>query len=185
MADLPSRFSRLERPRREAPAPAETKAGGRFGAVEIGSELPATAPSVPSSATDRFRAPREGELALEPLPEGQQPFVRCAVCEADSARHQERCERCGADLRTSEQRAFNERLWEARRREAELERSAAQAQGEARHRAAEDEARMKRAVAEAMAEEILARERARAGGQFGRRLLAFLGRLLSARVERF
>jgi len=185
MGDLPSRFSRLERPRREAPAPAETKAGGRFGAVEIGSELPATPPSVPSSATDRFRAPREGELALEPAREGEQPFVRCAVCEADSARHQVRCERCGADLRTSEQRAFNDRLWEARRREADLERSAAQEKSEARQRAAEDEARVKRSMAEAMAEEILARERARAGGHFGRRLLALLGRILSTRVERF
>ena len=181
MADLPSRFLRLERPRRETPASGETDARGRFGAVEIGSELPAGPSAVPSSATDRFRAPVESGLALEPAPEGEQPFIRCVTCEADNARHQERCDRCGADLGTPEQRAFNERLWAVRQREAEEEKRASQALGEARQRSAGETAQANRALANAMAEVILSRERARLGGSWGMRLLARLGQILSWR----
>lgn len=53
-----------------------------------------------------------------------QPFARCARCGADSSIHARRCDNCGAALDTAEQRAFNEKLWDARRREQERERAA-------------------------------------------------------------
>jgi hypothetical protein len=149
-------------------------ARGRFDAVEIGPALTEGANPVPSSATDRFRAPEGSGLALDIAADGEQPFVRCATCEADHARRALRCDRCGAALDTPEQRAFNERLWAARRRDADEEERAGDARLEALGRDAEQAALARRALAEAMADEILRRERERLGHLWGFRFLARL-----------
>lgn len=182
MADLPSRFLRLERPRKEAAPSPEKGARERFGAVELGRELEANPSPVPASAAERFRSAEGSGLALDPAPEGEQPFLRCAACEADNARHQARCDHCGADLTTAEQRAYNERLWAARKRESQEEQRACAALGEARRKAEAETASAKRALGELLAEEILERERARQGGHLALRLLARIGQFLSRRV---
>ena len=168
------RFLHLERPRRDAPPSAGLAARGRFDAVEIGPTLAEGATPVPASATDRFREPQGSGLALDLAPDGEQPFVRCAACEADHARHALRCDRCGAALDTPEQRAFNERLWAARRRDADEEERAGDARLEALGRDAEQAALARRALAEAMGDEILRRERERLGHLWGFRFLARL-----------
>jgi hypothetical protein len=173
------RFLHLERPRREAPPSGGLAARGRFDAVEIGPALAEGAPLVPASATDRFREPQGSGLALDLAPDGEQPFVRCAACEADHVRHALRCDRCGAALDTPEQRAFNERLWAARRRDADEEERAGDARREVVGRDAEHAALARRALAEAMGDEILRRERERFGRPWIGRLLARLQALLS------
>ena len=161
MAGPIRRFLHLERARPPSSSRPAPDARGRFDALEVGPELPQET-HLPASAADRFRQGEEG-LALDRAPEGEQPFVRCAACEADHARHTVRCSRCGAALDTPEQRAFNERLWEARRREADAEGRAADARREALEREREEDIQRRRALAEAMAEEILRRERDRLG----------------------
>ncbi len=173
------RFLHLERPRRDAPLSGDLAARGRFDAVEIGPALAGGANPVPASATDRFREPQGSGLALDLAPDGEQPFVRCAACEADHARRALRCDRCGASLDTPEQRAFNEGLWAARRRDAVEEERAGDARREAVGRDAEQAALARRAMAEAMADEILRRERERLGQPWIFRLLARLQALLS------
>ncbi len=173
------RFLLLERPRRDAPPYTRTAARGRFDAVEVGPALPEGAAQLPASATDRFREPEGSGLALDLPPDGEQPFVRCAACEADHARRAVRCDRCGAALDTPEQSAFNERLWAAHRREADEEERAGAARHEAARRDAEEEGLARRALAEAMADEILRRERERLGQPWPIRLLARLRALLS------
>jgi hypothetical protein len=173
------RFLHLERPRRDAPASGGLAARGRFDAVEIGPALAGGASPVPPSATDRFREPEGSGLALDRAPDGEQPFVRCAACEADHARRALRCDRCGVSLDTPEQRAFNERLWAGQRREADEEERAGDARREALGRDAEQAALDRRALAEAMADEILRRERERLGQPWIFRLLARLEGLIS------
>jgi hypothetical protein len=179
MADRFSRFLRLERPRR-AEAPSEPQeARGRFDAVEVGEE-PILPSSVPSSAMDRFRTPKGSGLALESTPDGEQPFIRCAACEADNARHEERCLRCGVDLKTPEQRLFNQRLWASRQQESEEEARILE-EHEALARATAEAARARRAEAEIWAEELLRHERERTRGHALLRLVARIGEFLSAR----
>jgi hypothetical protein len=163
MAGPLRRFLHLERARPAGPSSAAPDARRRFGAVEPTPELPEAAPRLPTTAADRFREPAPGSLALDLAGDGEQPFVRCAACEADHARHAARCTRCGAALDTLDQRAFNERLWARMRREAEEESRAAQTRREARRQEGEEQARAGRELAEAAAEEILRRERERLG----------------------
>jgi len=179
MAGPLRRFLHLERARPARPSSAAPDARRRFGALEVPPELPGGAPRLPTSATDRFREPAAGGLALDRAGDGEQPFVRCAACEADHARHAARCTRCGAALDTPEQRTFNERLWERLQREAEQERRAEKERLEARRRASDEDARARRALAEAMAQEILQRERERLGEPLLVRALRRLRTLLS------
>jgi len=179
MGDRLSRFLRLERPRREEPRSEPKEARGRFDAVEVGRE-PVLSPSVPSSAMDRFRTPEGSGLALERASDGVQPFIRCAACEADNARHELRCQRCGVDLATPEQRLFNERLWASRQKESEEEARVLE-EHEAEARATAEAARLRRAEAEVWAEEVLRRERERTRGHPFLRLVARVGEFLSAR----
>ena len=72
-------------------------------------------------AIERLRAERNERYAsgmeiAEQAPEAQ-PFLRCAICEADNSRFAEKCMNCGAPLTTDEQRTYNEALWAARRAE--------------------------------------------------------------------
>lgn len=158
MAGRLRRFLHLERARPSGPGRATPDARRRFDALEVQPELPEGASPLATSAAERFRMSADGALALDVAPEGEQPFVRCASCETDHARHTERCSRCGAALDTPEQRTFNERLWEARRREAEEEGRAIEERRQARQRESEEAARARRALAETMADEILLRE---------------------------
>ncbi len=179
MAGPLRRFLHLERARPDRPSGAAPDARHRFDSLEAKQELPVSAAPLRSSVTDRFRAPAEGGLALDLAPPGEQPFVRCAECEADHERHTARCSRCGAALDTPEQRRFNERLWAARTRETEEEERAGEARHEARQRESEEEARARRALAEAMAEDILRRERERLGESWVDRAERWLRALVS------
>jgi hypothetical protein len=116
------RFLRLERVRQDS-EPELPAAPSRFSTLE---EAPATGsaaahvrPSLERFAPESAPAP---ELELE-LPDKAEPFVRCAHCGADSARHAAVCGQCEARLDTDEVRAFNVRLWTemtaAREREAQ------------------------------------------------------------------
>jgi hypothetical protein len=108
--DRTTRFLNLERTRKEGPAAkGASGAPSRFDAVEQRAEV-AALPSASGAATERFREPAQVlELARED--ERDQPFIRCARCEADSHAQATCCQHCGSDLGSSEQRSFNERLW--------------------------------------------------------------------------
>ncbi|MGI5865468.1 MAG: hypothetical protein ACOX6T_25890 [Myxococcales bacterium] len=123
------RFRNLERGRAQEPA-GDSSAGqsGRFDALE--GPAAALAPNATGVAADRFRdparpAPGPGSgLELAEKRVEDQPFVRCAVCEADNNLHATSCTNCGSSFNTAAQRAFNERLWQQRREEAAREAQA-------------------------------------------------------------
>jgi len=86
-----------------------------------GGEAPAVDREAVDRAIERLRAERKERYAsgmeiAEQAPEAQ-PFLRCAICEADNSRFAEKCMNCGAPLTTDEQRTYNEALWAARRAE--------------------------------------------------------------------
>ena len=86
-----------------------------------GGEAPAVDREAVDPAIERLRAERKERYAsgmeiAELAPEAQ-PFLRCAICEADNSRFAEKCMNCGAPLTTDEQRTYNEALWAARRAE--------------------------------------------------------------------
>lgn len=113
------RFLRLERPRDAAPGRVDPLAHDeRFERVESGQAPLAHAGRPPQPGMERFRPPPERPLETAEVPEGAQPFARCARCGADSSLYSTSCERCGARLDTPEQRRFNERLWAERQAEA-------------------------------------------------------------------
>jgi hypothetical protein len=163
------RFLRLERPRdgaggRPDPLPNDERFEQLGGEAAGGAPpRPPAATPVPSRATDRFRPPPERAPDTAGLPEGAQPFTRCARCEVDSSVYARACQNCGADLETPEQRSFNEQLWARRRAEAEVERKELAEREQERRRLAGDEARLRREVAEEMAR----RERDRVDGELG------------------
>jgi hypothetical protein len=72
-------------------------------------------------ALERLRLERLGQFAsgveLADTSDAEQPFRKCALCEMDNNRAAPRCQNCGADLATDEQRDFNARLWAQRREE--------------------------------------------------------------------
>jgi hypothetical protein len=148
MANRFARFLRLERPR-ESPGEAPKLANEqRFEHEEI----------------ERLRSQRRQQFAsgidtLEEHPEAQ-PFARCAICEADNSKYALRCTNCGENLNTAEQRAFNAKLWEARK--------AAESHGGAATAAAQPEPRY--ATAAAIAEEVSSS----ASASLGVRVLAAL-----------
>ncbi len=157
------RFRNIERARGPGAGVEPAPSAERFERVEGPGPAPAE-PAVPGSATDRFRPPRERPLEVAERPDGEQPFRRCARCEVDSARFADVCPNCGADLRTPEQEAFNERLW-ARRREEAAEESRALAEREReRDRLAAEEQRARRALAVEMAGREADRVEAELGG---------------------
>jgi len=156
------RFLNLERPRRRAPEAAAPQAEARFDRMEPPGEAPPAAGGSPA-ARDRFRLPAERPLELAEPPAGAQPFVRCARCETDNSLYAATCANCQADLGTEEQRAFNERLWAARREEATREEAALAEQERARERIAAEELEARRRLAAAMARQEAERVRERLG----------------------
>lgn len=172
LRDRLRRFERLERPRKEAPETDE-RPGGDPGTEDRFDDLgarppPRPAPAGPSAppptAGDRFAPPRPRPPELEQRDGDQQPFLRCMRCETDSSRYARTCTTCGEELHTEAQQAFNQKLWEARKRERdELEREnagrrAAQATAEA------EVAEARRQAAAEMARQVGERERWRMEG---------------------
>jgi hypothetical protein len=162
VTDRRRRFLGLERRRQDAIPEERPKTGGRFGAVE--KPGPVAANTVPGEATDRFRAPEERPPDVERSREGEQPFVRCAHCETDNTVYAATCHNCQADLDTPEQRAFNERLWAARKAESAREAAVLAARREEQERASVEERRARRILAEQMAREVGESERRRLEG---------------------
>ncbi len=144
------RFRNIERARPPGSEAAPAEVPERFRRVE-GPGGPEGGPAVPGSATDRFRPPLERPLEVAEQAEGEQPFRRCARCEADSARFADVCQNCGANLCTPEQEAFNERLWARRRAEAAEEARALAERAAERERLAAEEKGARQALAVEMA----------------------------------
>jgi hypothetical protein len=155
------RFLHLESPRRKPPEAPAPQAEGRFDRMEPPAEPAPAAGGSP--AQDRFRLPPERPLELAEAPEGTQPFVRCARCETDNSLYAPTCASCQADLGTEEQRAFNERLWAARREEAARQDAALAEQERRRERLAAEELAARRELAAAMARQEAERVRERLG----------------------
>ena len=155
------RFRRIERSRREAPAPAaDPEVAERI----EGLERPGTPPPVPAASgadLDRFAPPAPAPVELLPADEARRPFTRCMRCGMDHNAFATECTGCGASLDTPAQREFNERLW----RERQAER-AEEARREAEREAARGAetgalAASRRAMGEAIAREVGERERQR------------------------
>ena len=145
-----ARFLRIEHPRGEPPHDEDAPPSQAADRARIAAVIGAAPPSVHSgraeleidpdartgdgSARDRPDRPElpasaepgiePGDLSLDVESAAGQPFARCARCGADSSIHAKRCDNCAAPLDTAEQRAFNEKHWDARRREQERERAA-------------------------------------------------------------
>jgi len=163
MSERRSRFERLERPRRDGPDGDERPATGeRFsdlGGGGAGRESPA--PRAPGSTGDRFREPEARPPEVDTAGQEEQPFIRCRRCETDNSRYGRACTTCGQDLHGPEQRAFNQALWDERRRQREEEERQSAARRAAEAKDAEATARAQRAAAEALAREVGNRERNR------------------------
>lgn len=155
------RFLHLERARPEAPdGEAGLPSRERFGGAPAPTPSP-TPTSNPSPVAGRFLRPDLRAPDVAPVPAGAQPFIRCMRCETDASLYATRCETCGEPLDTPAQRAFNEKLWAERRREAsEEERALAEARA-AREKAEAEAARARREMGEQLAAETARRERDR------------------------
>ncbi len=169
MADrIAERFKNLERPRRPGEVDTVHEPDARIAGIE-GAAPAGTAPaSVAPASVERFRPPAEPSLDTVKEDDAAQPFIRCMRCETDNSPFARACSTCGADLGTREQQVFNERLWEQRKKEKELEdREAAVREKEREAEAAATE-QARRAMATEMAREVAERERARMGPEYGR-----------------
>ena len=161
---LLDRFRRIERSRREAPAPAaEPELAERIEGVEGPGRAPA--PSSSGGDLERFAPPPPPPIELLPEDQDRRPFTRCLRCGMDHNALAAECAGCGARLDTPEQRAFNDRLWAERRAErAEEERLHADREAE-RTCDAEALAGSRRAMGEELAREVGERERRRLQGE--------------------
>ncbi|HEY7724166.1 MAG TPA: hypothetical protein VH880_02440 [Anaeromyxobacteraceae bacterium] len=161
MSDRLRRFEHLERPRRDGPDGDERpSAGERIQGVEAHGG-PAGGPAVPGEVRRRFEPPRPRLPEVADASGDEQPFTRCQRCQTDSSRYAATCTTCGEDLRTPEQRAYNERLWAEHRRERdEIDAANAERRAEAEKEEAEA-AKVRRQAAEEMAREVGDQERDR------------------------
>ncbi|MCI0571282.1 MAG: hypothetical protein L0Y66_11060 [Myxococcaceae bacterium] len=120
-----SRFLHLENARRSTGGPEERarlEGGDRFSAPVARDEVGVAQERVSEAHVERFRHQGEVPMALDERALEDMPFRRCVRCEVDSSRYVTACSRCGADLETPEQRAFNAQLWQRRQQEAAVER---------------------------------------------------------------
>ncbi|KFA94815.1 hypothetical protein [Archangium violaceum] len=111
MSTNKSRFLHLERARGEKPGPdgqVRLQDGGRFESVAGPgtTETPASV-SVPEAHVERFKLHGQTPLALDAEPTRGQQFPRCVRCEAENGRFARECARCGADLQSPEQLAYD------------------------------------------------------------------------------
>lgn len=179
------RFLHLERSRADRPEGGTEPgpAAGRFGTVERASGAPA-APAGSGAALERFGAEPPPSLELARAAPGERPFTRCMRCGMDHHLFATECTGCGERLDTEPQRAFNDRLWEARREEAAREARAEEERRALAARAAADAGSDPRSFGEELAREVGRRERLRLDAELGgggwdaarRLLLRFLGR---------
>ncbi|HYO64485.1 MAG TPA: hypothetical protein VEU33_00275 [Archangium sp.] len=143
-----SRFLHLERSRGEKPGPegqVRLQDGGRFESVTgPGTEAPASV-SVPEAHVERFKLQGQTPLALDAEPTQGQSFPRCVRCEAENGRFVRECTRCGADLQSPEQLAYD------------AERARAREQAEAETR--EQMQVLRKAHQEATAEQLAEKQR--------------------------
>ncbi len=161
------RFEKLERKRQEraseptGPVPGRARFESLQLQIEAAGPSAATTERTSGAALGRFEAPETRPLTLQEKREEDQPFARCASCEADNSRYVNVCARCGARLDTPEQRAFNNALW-AQRREALLAEQAQLKEVEAaRQQEIEESAKANRAYYEALARRVGEETRAR------------------------
>jgi len=119
------RFGRLEAERRRRaggapPAPGSSRLEARFRPEDGAPAGDTLAPARPASGQRSGGQPARFETPLAEAPlrvleiDDSQPFVRCAECHGDGHATSVRCQHCGTDLTTREQRAFNEALWKRR-----------------------------------------------------------------------
>ncbi|HZZ85597.1 MAG TPA: hypothetical protein VFE30_13745 [Anaeromyxobacteraceae bacterium] len=161
MADrIAERFKNLERPRRPSEAEPAREADARIGGIERPSAA-ASAPTVAPSHMERFRPPAEPTLDTVKEDDAAQPFIRCLRCQTDNSPYARTCSTCEADLGTREQQVFNERLWEQRKKEKELEDREAAVREAEREAAAAATEQAKREMAAEMARHVGEVERER------------------------
>ena len=91
----------------------------------------------------------------------EQPFVRCARCEADNNRFAHACIHCGQTLDDEVTRSFNERFWSERRAAQVSEADAHREHEQQLNEIAMETANERRAMAEAVARDAGDRARAR------------------------
>jgi len=149
-----TRFLNLERARKPADTPHhEVVTKERFGAP----------PPTPQQVDRHFREEREAQLEsgveIETAPAGEQPFLRCPVCEADNSKYAVKCLNCSQRLDTDEARTWNERFWRKRRDEMQ-QQGQAEAALEQRHGEALE---AQRALGEMLGHQDSEREGARLG----------------------
>jgi hypothetical protein len=162
--DRHDRFLKLERPRTGAAGRADPLANDeRFEGIgdagprgaPAGASVPPPRPETPApappGAADRFRPAPERGIDTAALPEGAQPFTRCARCEMDNSVYARACQNCGADLETPEQRNFNEQFWGRRQAETRAEKAAADARAKAVEGSEAEVQRARREIAARMA----------------------------------
>lgn len=157
--DRQSRFLKLERARKQGlPSPGPGARPSRFDSVEQpGAEVPP--PSSSGTSAGRFQESTPA-LDVETATSTQMPFLRCAQCETDHGARATTCP-CGADLRSPEQRAYNEALWQRRLAEKEREDAALAGLREARAQAGAEESRLRLEGMAALAREVAAATRRR------------------------
>jgi hypothetical protein len=157
--DRQSRFLKLERARKQGlPAPGSEARPSRFDTVERpGAEVPP--PSSSGASVGRFQESTPA-LDVETASSARMPFVRCARCETDHGARATTCP-CGADLRSPEQRAYNEALWQRRLAEKEREEAALAGLRDARAQADAEESRLRLEGMAALAREVAAATRRR------------------------
>jgi len=94
---------------------------------------PAASPhadTLPPGTRERFEAEgTDRPIGIAPRAADEQPFERCARCQADNERQRPQCRHCGNVLGTSAQRAYNAELWSRLQRE-KAAREAAAARGD-------------------------------------------------------
>jgi hypothetical protein len=147
--------------------PSAADLGHPHAAVPPGSHA-AASPASPlvSEELERLRLERLRRYAsgveLAETSDDEQPFRRCALCETDSNRAATRCQNCGADLTTDQQRDFNARLWTHRREELAREKEElARLHGPHGPSEGQSGAEGTRALGQALARHVAIEERAR------------------------
>jgi hypothetical protein len=149
MPDL-NRFLRLERARPDRPPERREETPSRFEGV---GEHPATTHQDGRPPGYGAKSPGDGSEPKLHFKEddGGPSLVRCCHCKMDNSGSALRCAACGLNLRTPEQRAFNEALWHSMQEEqAERQREREQLEQQERKARAERAAEAILGEAEAM-----------------------------------
>jgi hypothetical protein len=154
MAGRLTRFLNLERARK----PSDTPHHGVVTKERFGAERP-----TPRQTDQHFREEREAQLdsgvEIEKVSAGEQPFLRCPVCEADNSKYAVKCLNCSQRLDTEEARAWNEQFWRKRRGEMQEQRRAEGALGQRQEQARDAQ----RTLGEKLARQVAETEGARLG----------------------